>query len=49
MENVRTELALEEFLVEPLDAHEHGLAAGIEAALTEITARVASWSEEVAA
>lgn len=40
---------LETFLVEPLDAHEHGLAAGVEAALAAITARVAAWSEEVAA
>lgn len=48
MENVRTELEEFDFLVEPLDDHEHGLAAGIEAALTEITERVAAWEQEVA-
>lgn len=49
MEN--TDLGLEEFdfLVEPLTDHEHGLAAGIEAALATITERVASWSTEVTA
>lgn len=40
---------IEEFLTQPLDAHEHGLAAGVEAALAEITARVSAWSTEVAA
>lgn len=37
---------IDDFLIAPLDEHEHGLAAGIEAALVEITARVAAWSEE---
>lgn len=45
METTTTEL--ETFLVEPLTDHEHGLAAGVEAALTAITERVETWSQEV--
>lgn len=46
---IHTDTDIEGFLIEPLDGHPGGLAAGISAASEEIAARVASWFEEVAA
>lgn len=40
------DIDIDDFLVEPLYDHEHGLSAGLEEAAAQITAPVENWSQE---